>query len=104
MHNGQQSWWRRWFPSRRAWLIAKRDYIASVRTKSFLIGLILFPMIFGGGALGVAIMKAKPDVRDRHVALLDRSEKLTPTSSTQCRVRTAPVRMQKPGFKRRLSM
>jgi ABC-2 type transport system permease protein len=59
-------------------LIAKRDYIASVRTKSFLIGLILFPMIFGGGALGVAIMKAKPDVRDRHVALLDRSEKLTP--------------------------
>ena len=62
--------------SRRALLIAKRDYLVSVRSKSFLFGLIVFPVLFGGGLLGVAILKAKPDLRDRHVALIDRTGKL----------------------------
>ena len=62
--------------SRRALLIAKRDYIVSVRSKSFLFGLIVFPVLFGGSLLGVAILKAKPDLRDRHVALIDRTGKL----------------------------
>jgi ABC-2 type transport system permease protein len=62
--------------SRRALLIAKRDYLISVRSKSFLFGLIVFPVLFGGSLLGVAILKAKPDLRDRHVALIDRTGKL----------------------------
>ncbi len=62
--------------TRRALLIAKRDYLTSIRTKSFLIGLILFPLLFGGGMIGVAAMKAKPDLRDRRVALVDRTGKL----------------------------
>jgi ABC-2 type transport system permease protein len=62
--------------SRRALLIARRDYIVSVRSKSFLFGLIVFPLLFGGSSLGVAILKAKPDLRDRHVALIDRTGKL----------------------------
>lgn len=62
--------------SRRALLIAKRDYLVSVRSKSFLFGLIVFPVLFGGSLLGVAILKAKPDLRDRHVALIDRTGKL----------------------------
>ena len=57
-------------------LIAKRDYLTSIRSKAFLIGLIIFPMLFGGGLIGVAAMKAKPDLRDRHVALIDRTGKL----------------------------
>jgi ABC-type Na+ efflux pump permease subunit len=65
-------------PSRRAWLIAKRDYITSVRSKAFLIGLIIFPILFGGSMIGIAAMKAKPDLRDRHVVLLDRTGKLAP--------------------------
>ena len=62
--------------SRRALLIAKRDYLVSVRSKSFLFGLIVFPVLFGGSLLGVAVMKAKPDLRDRHVALIDHTGKL----------------------------
>jgi hypothetical protein len=62
--------------SRRALLIAKRDYLISVRSKSFLFGLIVFPLLFGGSSLGVAILKAKPDLRDRHVVLIDRTGKL----------------------------
>ena len=65
-----------WTPTRRALLIARRDYLTSIRSKSFLIGLILFPILFGGGMLGVAVMRAKPDLRDRRVALLDRTGKL----------------------------
>ncbi len=61
----------------RTLLIAKRDYITSIRSKAFLIGLIIFPLLFGGGLFGVAIMKAKPDLRDRHVALIDRTHKVT---------------------------
>jgi ABC-2 type transport system permease protein len=62
--------------SRRALLIAKRDYVISVRSKTFLFGLVIFPMLFGGGLLGVALLKARPDLRDRHVALIDRTGKL----------------------------
>jgi ABC-2 type transport system permease protein len=62
--------------SRRALLIAKRDYIISVRSKTFLFGLIVFPLLFGGSLIGVAILKAKPDLRDRRVALIDRTGKL----------------------------
>jgi len=62
--------------SRRALLIAKRDYIISVRSKTFLFGLIVFPVLFGGSLIGVAILKAKPDLRDRRVALIDRTGKL----------------------------
>ena len=65
-------------PTRRAMLIAKRDYLTSIRSKAFLIGLIIFPMLFGGGLIGIAAMKAKPDLRDRHVALIDRTGKLAP--------------------------
>jgi ABC-2 type transport system permease protein len=63
--------------SRRALLIAKRDYLISVRSKSFLFGLIVFPVIFGGSLIGVALLKATPDLRDRHIAFIDRTGKVT---------------------------
>ncbi len=56
---------------RRILLIAKRDYLMSIRTKTFIIGLIMAPLLFGGGFLGLALMNAKPDIADRHVAILD---------------------------------
>jgi len=58
---------------RRILLIAKRDYLISIRTKTFIIGLIMAPLLFGGGFLGIALMNAKPDIADRHVAILDRT-------------------------------
>ena len=32
-------------------LIAKRDYLATIRTKAFIIGLVVAPLLFGGGVL-----------------------------------------------------
>ena len=53
--------------------IAKRDYIATVRTKAFLFGLVVAPVLFGGGSIAMSFLKSKPDLRDRHIAILDRT-------------------------------
>lgn len=56
---------------RKILLMAKRDYLESVRTKAFILGLIVAPLLFGGGFLGIAIIKKRPDLRDKRVAILD---------------------------------
>jgi ABC-2 type transport system permease protein len=63
---------------RKILLLAKRDYIESVRTKAFIIGLIVAPLLFGGGFFGLAIMKKKPDLRDKRIAVLDRTGLVAP--------------------------
>ena len=73
---------------RRILLIAKRDYLATIRTKAFIIGLIVAPVLFGGGFLGIALMNAKPDIEDRHIAVLDRTGKAAALVSRRQRRRT----------------
>ncbi len=51
--------------------IAKRDYIATVRTKAFLFGLVVAPILFGGGSIGMSLIKGKPDTAERRIAVLD---------------------------------
>src|SRR5882757_8383937 len=58
---------------RKVLLMAKRDYLESIRTKAFILGLIVAPVLFGGGFLGLAILKKKPDLSDKRVAILDRT-------------------------------
>jgi ABC-2 type transport system permease protein len=53
--------------------IARRDYIATVRTKAFLFGLVVAPILFGGGSIAMSLIKTKPDLKDRHIAILDRT-------------------------------
>lgn len=54
-------------------LIAKRDYLATIRTKAFIIGLVVVPILFGGGFLGLALMQSKPDIKERRIAIIDRT-------------------------------
>jgi ABC-2 type transport system permease protein len=56
---------------RKLLLIAKRDYLASIRTKAFLIGLFVAPLLFGGSMIAMAFWKDKEDVKERRVAILD---------------------------------
>ncbi|HUB78877.1 MAG TPA: ABC transporter permease [Bryobacteraceae bacterium] len=51
--------------------MAKRDYLATIRSKPFLFGLIVAPILFGSGFIGIAVMKAKPDIAERHIAIVD---------------------------------
>jgi ABC-2 type transport system permease protein len=64
--------------SRKILLMAKRDYIESVRTKAFIIGLVVAPLLFGGGFLAIAILKKQPDLRDKRIAVLDRTGLVAP--------------------------
>jgi ABC-2 type transport system permease protein len=56
---------------KRILLIAKRDYLATIRTKAFIIGLVVAPLLFGGGFLGLALIQTKPDLKERHIAIID---------------------------------
>ena len=54
-------------------LVARREYLAAIRSKPFLFGLILTPIFGSSGLIMVQLMKAKPDTGARHVAIVDRS-------------------------------
>ncbi len=51
--------------------IAKRDYIATVRTKAFVFGLVVAPILFGGGSIGMSFLSGRSDLSDRHIAIID---------------------------------
>ncbi|MCD6566525.1 MAG: ABC transporter permease [Bacteroidales bacterium] len=55
----------------KAFIIAKREYAAAVRTKGFLISLILLPIFMGGGFAVFTLMKDKIDISDKRIAIID---------------------------------
>jgi len=55
----------------KALIIAKREYAAAVRTKGFLISLILLPIFMGGGFVVFTLMKDKMDTSDKIIAVID---------------------------------
>ena len=59
--------------TRKILLVAKRDYLAAIRSKAFLFSLVIAPVMGGGSFIGVAVMKAKPDIQERRVAIVDRT-------------------------------
>jgi ABC-type Na+ efflux pump permease subunit len=67
---------------RRILLIARRDYVAVVRTKAFIIGLVAFPILFGGGTVAAALMQNRGGTK--RVVILDH-----PGSQGQTRARHA---------------
>jgi ABC-2 type transport system permease protein len=58
---------------RKVLVIAVRDYLATVRTKGFIIGLLLMPILMSGGFLAQKLVGDQVDVRERHIAVVDRS-------------------------------
>lgn len=57
-------------------VIAKREYRAAVRTKGFLITLLLLPIFMGGGFIVMALTKDKVDTTDKRIAVVDQSGQL----------------------------
>jgi len=58
---------------RKVLVIAVRDYLATVRTKGFIISLALMPILMSGGYLAQILLGGEIDVRERHFAVVDRS-------------------------------
>lgn len=58
---------------RRVLLVAWRDYLATVKTKGFIIGLVIAPLFMGGSGVAFALLRNQVDTRDRRVAVIDHS-------------------------------
>jgi ABC-2 type transport system permease protein len=58
---------------RKILVIARRDYLAAVRTKAFIIGLVMLPVLMAG-MIGLQVLLQKmADVDDKRIAVIDRT-------------------------------
>ena len=57
--------------------LAKREYLAAVKTKGFIIMLILMPVLMGGSAIAMYLFRGQVDTKDKRVAVLDHSRIVT---------------------------
>jgi ABC-2 type transport system permease protein len=57
----------------RALRFAVREYVAAVKTKGFIIGLVLAPIMMSGGAVAFLLLKDRVDTTDKMVVVIDRS-------------------------------
>ena len=58
---------------RKILILAKREFNSAVRTKGFIIGLLLAPVFMGGSLIVFALMKDKVDLTEKHIAIIDHS-------------------------------
>src|SRR5262245_50582021 len=58
---------------RKVLVIAAREYKAAVRTKAFVIGLLLMPIMMGGSILVQMLVKNMRDTTDKHFVVVDRT-------------------------------
>lgn len=57
----------------KTFVIVKREYKAAVRTKGFLITLLLLPVMMGGGLIVMALTQDKVDLTDKRIAVIDQT-------------------------------
>jgi ABC-2 type transport system permease protein len=65
------------------------EYLRAVRTKAFILGVLLTPVMFGAGLIAVAVAENSKDLTDRHFVVVDRSEVLLPTLTAAMEHRNA---------------
>lgn len=58
---------------RKILILTLREYRTSVRTKSFIIGLLLAPILMGGSMIVFMLLKDKVDINDKKIAIIDHS-------------------------------
>jgi ABC-2 type transport system permease protein len=58
---------------RKILVIAQREYMAAVRTKAFLIGLLFMPIMLFGGIAAQALIKQQVDLKEKQFAVVDRT-------------------------------
>ena len=84
---------------RKIFVIAARDYRAAVKTKSFIISLLIMPLMMGGSILVQLLLKDKVDITDKSFAIVDRSGlKLAEALIAESKVRNGET--EKKPFKR----
>jgi len=61
---------------RKIFHLAIREYKASVKTKGFIIGLIVAPIFMGGSMIAFALLRDRVDTTDKTLAVLDRTGRM----------------------------
>ncbi len=71
-------------------VVAVREYLAAVRSKAFLITILLAPILMSAGFIAEKVMdKRGLDISDRHIAVLDHSGKLFDKLAAAAELRNA---------------
>jgi ABC-2 type transport system permease protein len=58
---------------RKVLVIALREYLAAVRSKAFIIGIGLMPLLMGGGIAAQILLKDQVDLKPKHFVIVDRT-------------------------------
>lgn len=58
---------------RKALVLAGREYLASVRTKGFIIGLVIAPLMMSGSLVVFLLFKDRVDTADKRIVIIDRA-------------------------------
>jgi ABC-2 type transport system permease protein len=66
---------------RKILVIARREYLTAVRTKAFIASLVILPVVMVGSAVVQFYLEAEAATKDKHFAIVDRSEGRLPPSS-----------------------
>lgn len=58
---------------RKIFVVAFREYQAAVRTKAFILSMVMMPLLMGGSFLIQLLLRDRVDIRDKKLAVLDQS-------------------------------
>jgi ABC-type Na+ efflux pump permease subunit len=72
---------------RKTIVVALREYQTAVKTKAFLLGLLMMPLMFGGGILAQALLRNNADITDKRVAIVDYTGRLFEAVDAAARAR-----------------
>ena len=57
-------------------IVTRREYLSAVKTKGFLIGLIITPLMMSGGLIAISALRNQVDTQDKKVAIIDHTGKV----------------------------
>jgi ABC-2 type transport system permease protein len=68
-------------------VVALREYRSAVKTKAFLLGLIMMPIMFGGAIIVQALLRNNADTSDKRVAIADYTGQLFEAAAAAAKAR-----------------
>ncbi len=72
---------------RKVWIIAVREYNAAVRTKAFIISVIMMPIFMLGGIVAQRLLKDQVDTTDKKIVVIDHTNRLFDVIETAAKAR-----------------
>ena len=67
--------------------LAIREYLAAVRTKGFIVGLVMLPVFMSGSMIAMMLLKDHVDIRERRIVVIDETGQFSEVLMEQARIR-----------------